>query len=205
MNLRIDLILQSEQRSTSLFTPKTLGRLAATILPIVLGALAAMAVFDSLRLKSELKGLEAAWDKVGPREERALHLKEQAAANTEIEQELEGWRKSRVAWHGPLLAMMQTVPSTIQVRSLGVEQRLQLIGEGVPARASELLITGKATGADAEANVQRLKARLQKALSELDELTSAEVTKYAADTSRGASKSDRVFEITCKYKAKTFE
>jgi hypothetical protein len=86
-----------------------------------------------------------------------------------------------------------------------VEQRLQLVGDGVPARASELLISGKATGSNAKADVQKLKARLEQALSATDKLTSSKVTKYAADTARGATKTDRVFEITCKYKVKTFE
>jgi len=205
MNLRVDLILESEQRSGSLVSLKALGRIAAFLLP----ALLILAVFSAFRnmkeVTDELAELEAQWAEVKPKQIEVLNLNEEFLANRRTRKELEGWRHSRVDWHEQVVGLMREVPGTIQLTRMRINQALQLIDEQVPARVFSLSLEGTAVGEEAEENVQILKRQLQRATPFEGVIEQVEVTRFAKDTAKSAHKDDRTFRVECKFAPREFE
>jgi len=204
MSLRVDLILETEQRSATVVNKKSLLRLSAIVIPLALAAVVIREATIMINLASDLKSKEADWAILGPRETQAKSLAQDCQTHGDILKELEGWSKSHVEWHPQLLGLLREVPPTIQIRTLKVDQTL--VGDTKPpARTFTMTLKGKAVGKDAEANVKLLERRLREVSAFAAVITNAQVRQFGADPAKDAKKDDRLFEIVCGYREFKFE
>ena len=205
MNLRVDLILESEQRSGSIITVKSLVRIVSILVPLVVGLLLAWQAYGLVRIKTELRSTEARWQSVEPLEMKAKKLAQERQANEDQLAQLNGWRKSHMDWHAHLLQLFHSVPENIQLQNLRISQALQVTSNKVPARAFTLELRGKAVGVEAESSVNSYKRMLLEGPAFSNDVTRVEVPLFGADTTAGAGKNDRIFEIRCSYRERLFE
>jgi hypothetical protein len=205
MNLRVDLILESEQRSASLISQKSLIRIVSIVVPVVIIVFMALQVTRLLAVKSEEKAVEARWLTTEPLEKKAGELAGVRRANDALLAELEGWSKSRVRWNEQLVALMTVVPTNIQLTELRIGQTFQVIQDKVPARVFAMSLKGMAYGAEAESSVKKLEQIFSQDASFSNVIQKVEVPMYGAANTEGAGKDDRVFEIRCSYRERTFE
>jgi hypothetical protein len=205
MNLRVDLILETEKRSASMLTPKMIVRLVSVVGPLLLVALIGWAVAKELVRNGELKTLEARWQATEPLEKKALQLSAEARANAGILAELKGWRHSHVNWSAALLELMRRVPAHLQLVELNLSQSFQVSEKGVPARVFAISLRGRTSGPEAENGVRSLAALLAEDAAFTNLVREVKIPTFAADTSEKAGKDDRVFEITCACREQPFE
>jgi len=206
MNLRVDLILESEQRSGSAVNVQSIKRIGSVVGPAVALLLAAVLVWKFIRVQHEYRILSDEWDMTEPQREAADTRLKAFQVNAAILQEIEGWEKARIAWHGQINGLIRAVPATVQLDTLRVNQNLQLTAnKNVPARAFVMDLRGKAVGGGAEESVRQFEQALENREPFKSAVDSVKVPVYAADPSKDADRNDRIFGITCSYKQKVFE
>ena len=201
MNLRVDLILESEKRSASLISPRMALRIVTIAGPTIILALAGLAVFSIFNLRREVKALEADWQILEPRKNRAIALAERVTVNEEARAELEGWSSCHIDWNAQLSALQTAVPPNIHLSALKISQVLLLADEIDPARVFSMSISGKAVGSTAEADIQTLKDRLVTAPAFTAAVETVRVPEYKADPD---NKTNRLFRIDCDYFPRIF-
>ena len=206
MNLRVDLILPTEQRSASIINVKSLARISMIVVPVILGLVIALAVMNMMRARSDLRDLEAQWKDAEPKKKAAAALRAELAVNLDLEKNLTGWTSSRFNWHEQLRGIQKEIPLElrIQLLTLTVNSSMFVVGN-TPARGASLTLRGLAFGENTEANVKILKASLLKSSTLSGAVDSVEITQFAANTSAGANKLDRIFQIDVLYKARKFQ
>ena len=96
MNLRVDFILPSEQRSGSAFSLKTLTRAMSILVPSLLALALAYAVMGVIGAKNELGVLEEKWLHAEPQQATAIKLSKQLHANRRLSKEVAGWKASHI-------------------------------------------------------------------------------------------------------------
>jgi hypothetical protein len=207
MSLRVDLILDSEQRSGSLLSPKSLVRIASIVGPAILLVLVAAFVMQMFQLNSKVALLEGQWEDVGGQQQTAENLRGQLLENREMLDEIGGWRESHIDWHEQLSGLIRVVPPEIELRKLRIGQQLDVLEKNMPARTFSMTLNGRAVGAGAEGAVEALKLSLQTAPAFATNVAEdgVSVPSYGADVSAGAGKHDRVFTIVSKYTPRKFD
>lgn len=204
MNLRVDLILPGEQRSASALGLKPVLRVASIILPaaVVLAGLGLSV--NVIRLQSEVALLEGRWEQARPRQAKAGAMRKSMTAHRDTLAEITSWRNSRVNWHRQLDALQKLVPPEIQLRSLKVNQSLQMIDKKIPSRTYSFTCSGKATGESAQQHVQGLRSDLLSGEEFSPAMAQVTVSRYAADNTRNADRNDRIFEIRGRFQPSKF-
>jgi hypothetical protein len=205
MSLRVDLILPSERRSASVINARSLTRLSAVVVPLVLLLLGGQIFMGMMKKQAELSGLEERWFRDEPRQNRAIELTKTVNRNREIQEELAGWRRSRMNWSDQLAELPKWTPKTIQLQSLTISHVLQLIDDRDRARAFTLRIHGKATGPNADQDFDALQHSLETAALFAESIETVDVVDFDADRSMDAVESDRVFRIRCDYNPVRFD
>ena len=205
MNLRVDLILESEQRSGSIVNPKSVLRIVAILIPLILVGLFVQQFLTAARLRREMENLSLTWDTARPQQEKARQMIEGFQAQGDIRKELQGWQLSRIRWNEQLIGLVRVVPENVQLFSFSMNQSQRLIEEKTPARAYTTSMRGKAVGPTAEMSIRALERRLASEPPFEDVVAAVTVPEYGADTSPGASRDDRVFRIDSRYEEQPFE
>lgn len=205
--MRVDLILESEQRSASVVNLKSVIRISSISVPVILLVVVASIVVNMTTLNNELRMLEGETQAIGSKEKVAETVIKGFAVNRGMLNELEGWRKSHIDWYEQLLAMQKAVPAEIQLSALRISHEFDLIDKKIPVRAFTVALEGNTTGERAESSVQRLKRGLEDSpvLSSAVKENGVEVSRFEAATGKEAAKDDRIFQIECKYRPRRFE
>lgn len=205
MSLRVDLIYDSERRSGSPVTLKSLLRLLSVGVPLVLLGIVGIAFLNMVRLRAEADILEKQWEGIRPQKEQAEAIRNELLTNTRVVDELEQWRNARIGWYGQLVGLMQHTPRTIQLQRLQLLYNMELLDNKTPIRKFTMRLGGRAVGGSAERSVELLRVRLEQAppFGALSE--SVTVPQFEADKARGAEKTDRVFTILLVYNGAPFE
>jgi hypothetical protein len=179
--------------------------MVSILVPIIVGLLLTWQFYGFVRIKGELKSAESQWQAMEPLERSARNLTVESRANENLLAELNGWKKSHVDWHSHLLQLFACVPANIQVQSLRISQALPLVNDKVPARQFTMDLVGRALGEDAETSVTGFKRALDSDAALTNLIKKVEVSKFGADTTVGAAKTDRIFELRFGYRERLFE
>ncbi len=206
MNLRVDLILQSEQRSGSRVTMAAIGRVAAIVVPSILAVVMVLAFARYRALQSDLQESQAKWRELEPQYRSALALQKDLFKRKVILLEIDGWRSARVEWSRLLRSLQTAVPSSVQFTELRGESLIQS-GSNRTARVFRLQIKGKTGGVNAQENVTRLRRQMlaDPAVTSVVESVEIPPGAFEQDPSAGASKYDRVFEVVCRFMPSPFQ
>jgi hypothetical protein len=213
MNLRVDLILETEQRSASVINAKSLTRIGVIVGPAILGLIVAAAVVDHLTLNSRLNTVREQLADEEPRLNDAGLVEKELKGNNEILTEVTGWSKSRMELAPILEDVQKLVPPEIQLVDLTINQSCFVTnsaGGKVLARAYRMVLRGKALSDDAK-KTEDLVLKLRKDLATAPSLAKnvddkdVVVSNFGASPDVDAPKNLRLFDITCGLKARKFE
>ena len=204
MNLRVDLILESEQRSASIFNLKSTIRFVTILIPSIILLLVLVSFAGYLSLKGQVKALETENEIKQPKVTRADALSVEVAKNESMRNELLGLRNSAIDWHVQLVELMKLVPAEMYFDSIRAAQVYQS-ENNMAVRKFSLTIAGKSKGAHSEDNVLLLKRALTISDFFNRYMPPPEVPIFKADVTPGAKKTDRIFRIECSYKPRTME
>jgi hypothetical protein len=199
MNLRVDLLLDSERRSSSMLSLRSIIRIGSIVGPIALVVFLLLGGMAFFRTVHEVNMLESRWKEMQPRTKEAARCLADYQVNREVVKSIEGWRRSRLAVHEQLLGLMRIVPPEVQLLRLTLLQDVTVGSNKVPGRVFSLNVQGKATGASAELRVKETETRLLGMPPFAGLMQKADVVQYGADVTQGAGKDDRVFQIACRY------
>jgi Tfp pilus assembly protein PilN len=203
MNIQINLIRLSEQRSASVVSLKAAGMMVAILVPLILILLIIQARLSVAEQKSHLELLESRWSTVSQQRRTAQALENELKGRRASLEELRGWSRSRPEWHQWLEAIQTVVPPEIQFRALQSRQTLQLEG-GKIVRATSVTISGLSVGSEAEMRVEAMRRELvTEVLAE--EVQAARVTAFREDVRPGAQPLDRAFEVRVDFQLRSFQ
>jgi hypothetical protein len=205
MNLKVDLILPSEQRSGSVLSLKSLTRIASIALPAIILVAAFVMTYQYIRLRTQVNSLEEAWENAQPKEQHAKEIREQLARNRKVLNEIRGWKKSSMAWHWHLLDLQRQVPASIALNELELSHSMQLT-DGNPARSFSILLSARSEGEDAEWSIMRFQGNIKNSdrLGSLVQSVEVVPGSYREDPST-TNEYDRLFRLSCKVKPRPFE
>jgi hypothetical protein len=203
MNLQVNLVLPSEQRSPSLINWRLLLRVMYVLVPACLALLVASWVFRAAQLKTVLTSLEGRRATTEPRLNAAIAVSGQLRTNRMSYAELNGWRDAGIRWADRLFALQTNVPASVQLRQLTVQQQMRLIDDKTPARFFSLVVQGRASGEDAEEEIARMHHTIRNEPTFGAGADSLKV-QASADPSPSAVRSDRVFRLDCVFTPKPF-
>jgi len=199
MNLRVDLLLDSERRSGGRIRVRFLVRTAAILVPTIVLGIVFWIFWSFQSQRSKLKADEAYVNRKKPEYKEALRLKGQVARNLAQLAELKALSASRMLWHDQLLGLQKTVHPMIQLTRLRVAERLS-VSAGTPVRINVMTLTGKATGDDPDTIFNRFKRSLEKDAVFEPVMDAVKVTRYDEASQDESGEKVRVFEIECRYK-----
>lgn len=205
MNFQVNLIMDSERRSASIFNLKAFVRVLSVVGPAAMAVTVAMAVIDYVQVSLELDRLRAEWAATEPKKAQADDLRNRVSANQQVLRQLNGIAKSNLPWQGQLDGLIDVTPPDIQLRQLSVSHGIRNEAKSPPARLFSMTIEGKASGAGADRSVSDLKNRLLGAPPFVAAVDTVNVVSYGVDTSATAGRDDRAFRIDCTYSPRTFQ
>lgn len=204
MNLRIDLIMETEQRSASVVNTKTIKRVSIITVPVVVVAILLLSTFQLIAIKSEVGQRERMWQTSEPRQKKAEEDSRNVAKNRDLLAELKGISNSRNEWYRQLVAIHKDVPSDIVLETMRIEHSINAV-DGKAAREFKITIGGKTFGENSEQSVMLLKKKLDTGDNYDHCIQSVEIPMFKADETPGADKNDRVFRMNILYKPRKFE
>ncbi len=203
MNLRVDLILDTEQRSASPINLKSIIRILCITIPLIIVVIIGIALAKANQSRNELNTLETTHALTKPKFDEAVAMSSSLKNYDDLLDELESWKNARIEWHKQLREVQKQLPleMDIQLTELEVIGASKLIDNRYPARVFTLTLEGKGTGGGAENNIGRLMTVLQNGEAFAPLVESLEVKRF----DKGARRSDRVFTFTTTYEPRIFK
>lgn len=202
--MHINLILETEQRSASPVSMTTLIRIVSAALVASL-ALWLVLVYTSYRnLQVSVKQCEEKWKAMEPTHKATKQLKADLAQKSAKLKELQGWRTARIAWGQQMESLQTITPPMIQLTELRVSHDILVRTNNLPSRVFEMRLAGRTGAARSEVNVSEFQQALfkQPPFNSLVEAVSIPAGAFRQDP---INKTDRIFEIVCKYNPRSFE
>lgn len=201
--MHINLIFEEEQRSSS---PVSLGlviRLAAIVVLVLVAVWAYSFYAGYHSLQNKVRAAEEEWKKTEPKSKAAVKMRDDLADRTATLREIKGWSGSRIAWGAQLGNLQPAVPGVIQLTELRISQTILSLSNNMPARSSEMKISGRTGAARSEVNVvQFMEALKQPPFAGVIKSVELPPGAFRQDP---ASKTDRIFDIICKYVPRAVE
>lgn len=204
MNIQINLIRPSEQRSANVVSLKSLGFIAAIIGPLVVLLCLAWAYMGYLEVRSALKLLEEERLQSERPQKEAKALKKNLDIQQGLYNEVMGWSRSRLPWNEVLDEMKAPVPEAMQWRSLQMHQQLLIDKDGQLTREHVISLIGFCRGPNADVRVEALRRAWAAEAPMTQWIAQAQVTSYKEDDSPNAGKDDRLFQIEAKCHPRRF-
>lgn len=202
--MHINLILENEQRSASPVTFAMFIRIVAGTL-IVLVLLGLFSVYFSYReLQNSVRYCDTEWVQTEPKFLAAQQLRQDLIARSAKLKEIQGWHTTRVEWGRQMDGVQALIPSLIQLTELKVSQDILMLSNNVPARVFELRLSGRTAAPRSEVNVSEFQTALFK-VPPFDTFVESVNIPAGAFRQDPLNKTDRVFEIVCKYNPRSFE
>jgi len=199
MNLRVDLILETEQRSASVVNAKGLIRIVAIVVPLIIVVIISMVVMGIISQNNELKNREAEMKIAGPKRDAAIAFRAELGLNKQALEEIEGWRKSRLSWSEQMQNLRGIIPAKVQLTSLRVMHGIE-----APSRIYSMSLRGKAFDEQAKTNVEML-GDLKKNPAFTSFLKDSKVASYKRNNDPDVKGVEMLFEVEASYLPRSFK
>jgi hypothetical protein len=206
MNYRVDLILESEQRSASLISKKMVVRTLCIVIPLSIALMVTSVVTNLINLKSNTAQLEESWKSKDPLAQKAMSVRNDLNAHLDMQNELAGWKAIHSQWAEELIALQAAIPEDIQLVSLTLNQTLAAATP--PSRNFSLTLDGKSVGeslSEALAPVKSLATYLETSEFFKSKIKKVELHVPPSHQAAGAGKPERQFRLLCTYQERTFQ
>jgi hypothetical protein len=208
MNFRINLILDTEKRSTSIISAKGILRICAIVVPVIIIIILATSVLTVINLRHYRDQLVRENAEKADEKAKAAQLKQKLTDATRILEEVRGWKNARLNWHEQLLGIMQYTPTNVTLTKLTLSTQLKLVDNNkTPARIFSLELDGKAKGAGSDEILNNFQLAFKTKPPFGTNVIDIETVKLegSEDLSEGASKDDRIFKLNCTYLPRRFK
>ena len=203
MNLRVDFTLPDEQRSASLLNAKSLTRVGMLIAPLLVVLFIGHTLLGMFLLKRQAQTYQSQWESADGVRKSAMQMRAAVLKNEGILAELRGWKSSTLPWNEWVRGLLDVAPEDVHFTALQLTHSIASTADKKLARVWTMQLEGHAQGHDSRGNVEGIKDKLAGG-SMSNMFDSVSVTRYAADTSVGSSRSDRIFQITAKFVPREF-
>lgn len=206
MNLRVNLILDEERRSSSVVRPRTFLRLVAMGVVVLLGAGIYRGVVHARTVRLHLDINRDLWKKTEALQKTFEGLRQELEKEKAALQEVRSFQRSRVPWSRDLAALQAEVPANIQLTQLRMTQAISTPTNEPPARLYTMQVSGRAGREVGAAGVQALLMAFSRPPF-AGEIESASLPPgaFRQDSFRDAQPGDRVFDIMVPYKPRSLE
>ena len=195
--MHINLIYVDEQRSAS---PVSLWLMARVAMGVVLFLVAFWIFLFTVgyrSLKNQAESLDREWAHTEPKYKVAMQVRNELSDRMDTMKALQGWRDARIAWGAQLDSLGSIVPAVIQLTDIRVSQTVLVVSNNIPGRVFEVKYFGRTGAAQSEVNVvQFLDGFKMKPFSQFVQSAFLPPGAFRQDP---VMKSDRIFEIVCKY------
>jgi hypothetical protein len=206
MNLRVDLIQVAERRSASLVSLSLFLRILT--FTVISALVFAILVFGKhMRdINEHLHSVNTSIKKIKPQYDEQIALTTNLNRQKDVLTEFQGWKSARLPVYEQLKAIQDLVPPTIQLTELRIDRVMQTVDKKT-ARVFKIQIKGRATSARADAEVDKFRQDLLKDPTLQTYLQEIAIPpgSFRQDPDPKAAKTDRLFELVCKYKPLKFE
>jgi hypothetical protein len=191
MTTRVNLLQAAEFRRQGLVSTVFIIRVSIMTVVLFFAVFGFLTLLQYRNSRQQLASAREIWKAREPAYRKTLVMKQDLATKRKLDQELLGWQVSRTAWEGPLAALRQIAPPSLQFRRLNIRGEMDVrvpkvkaakeggrkaggaekaAGEppagmagGKPARLFFLLIEGRTSGDQAEDVVLQFDAALRRA------------------------------------------
>lgn len=198
MNLHINLLLKSEERSASRISRKFIIKASAVFSGLLLLALVIIVLAGARSAQQALffaeqekKQLESAFRTVN-------ELRQELTSLQELTNAIMSWAQTRPDWPLLLSGVQSVVPASIQLTRLTANENIAAI-DNTPTRVVTLYLQGKAAGEHAETDVQELEKNLKEKSPFSGIMEFAQVKQFEAVKNEG-QENMRVFDVECRFK-----
>jgi hypothetical protein len=154
-------------------------------------------------LKNQVNSLDTEWKSTEPKYKAAIQVRNELAERLETRKALQSWRGARISWGGQLENLGRIVPDVIQLTEIRVSHTVMVVSNNIPGRVFEAKFSGRTGATHSEVNVvQYLEGFKGKPCSQFIESAILPPGAFRQDP---VVKSDRIFEIVCKYYPRLLE
>lgn len=201
--MHINLIYEDEQRSSSPVSVWLMARVAmsATLFLIVFWIV--MFTIGYRTLTRQVATLDSEWKYTDPKYKAAIHMRNELLDRMDTLKALQGWRDARIAWGAQLDSLGSIVPDVIQLTDIRVSQTVLVMSNNIPARVFEAKFSGRTAAARSEVNVVQFQDGFK--AKPFSRFVESAVLPSGAFRQDPVVKSDRIFEIVCKYYPRLIE
>lgn len=206
MNFRINLILDTEKRSTSIISAKAVLRICTIVVPIIIVIALVLTVLSSINMQHYRDQLVRENEQRAGEKAKATQLKQKVTDAMYILEEVRSWKNARLNWHEQLMGIMQYTPTNVNLTKLMLTTDLKLVDNNkTPARIFSLELHGKAKGTGSDESLINFLQAFKTQPSFGTNIIQTVNLEGKEDLSLGASKDDRVFTLNCSYLPKRFK
>jgi len=198
MNLHVNLILDSERRSSSRISGKFVVKVSALIVALLFLSLIMVVLAGARSAEKALRYAEQEQKQLNPVFRTVTDLKQELAVFQDLTNAIAVWSQSRPDWPVLFRGIQSAVPVNIQLIRLTVNESISMI-EDAPARVITLSLQGKASGDNSENDVQELEKSFKDKAPFQDVIEMAQVKQFEAVRNVG-QEDMRVFDIECRFK-----
>lgn len=200
MNLHVNLLLDTERRSSSRISRKFLIKTSAAFAAFLFLSLIAVALIGAHSARQTLlfagqeeKQLEPVFRTVGELRQELTDLQDMTNA-------IAVWAQTRLDWPLLLFGVQSVVPANIQLTRLIMNENIMTV-DNMPTRVVTLYLQGKAAGERSETDVQELEKSLKEKPPFNEVMELAQVRQFEAAKNEN-QQNMRVFDIECRFKTR---
>jgi len=225
MSIRVDLMKEGEFRHQGAVSGAFIVRITLASL-LGFGVLFGFISFMRMRTaQNDLVAAENIWEMRKPYYEKIQAMKKDLATEKKLSKELDGWKRSRIAWHEQLFALQKLIPSSMQLQQLSIrgdlkfgkppprpavkkkenkedkekkkkkKKKAPVISVGTPFREYSIRLMGRTSGEKAEYVVVQFVRVLDRSTAYRSLLKSIKLLSLNRDTTSDTGQNDQRFVI----------
>lgn len=195
--MHVNLLYVEEQRSASPVSLWLMVRVAigAGLFLVIFWTFMFSLGYSSL--KHQVSTLDTEWKYTDPKYKVALQVRNALAARVATLKALQGWRDARIAWGRQLDDLGGIVPEAVQLTEIHVSHTVVAQKNNVPARVFEVKFAGRTSAERSEVNVVQFLNGFK--VQPFSQFVESAVLPPGAFRQDPVVKTDRIFEVACKY------
>ena len=203
----INLLMDEERRIASPLPLRVLLRIGLMLVCCGFAIATLLLVVSRRHAQNQAVLARAEWQDLKPQHDSLLRTRNALADVRNAARQLKACTHARLAWGDELAALQAVVPADVQLTELRVSQTVTSATWTVVAvRSYEMRLSGRSGGEEADVHVRRLIEGLSSpAFSNRLEAVVVPAGGFRPDPARGALRTDRIFDIVCRYRARSFE